>query len=240
MEIVHQTEARRGCGYRKPSKNGLGIYLIGDALSEPCGRLPFPLTVCPCCSAGIKPSRGWTWIVPEQLFGAPAAPCWLARKDSAGGPKPPRLHSLTKASCGLCPLGGGLPTGRHGLLWVGEAYYPTPHAFTAEAARLGVSRKLAAVPQGFELGTTRVYLAHRHAVVRQTEDGPVGAPGVFQIFKPTGIDIVIDPQADEAPERAVKLAERLGQGARIIQVVRDEDTQTELFDQESPGAHPPA
>lgn len=224
MAIIVQTEARRGCGYRKPGKNGLGIYLIGDALSKPCGRLPFPLTVCPCCSAGIKPARGWTWISPQQLFGVLTKPC-AARAE--GG-------RFKKTSCGLCPLGGALPEGRHGLLWVGEAFYATPHEFTREAARLGISRKLAALPRGFQLGETFVYLAHRHAVIRETPTGPVASAGVFQVFKPTGVDIVIDPGVEEAPEQATRLAEQIGTGARIVQVVRDEDTQTNLFDPEPP------
>ncbi len=228
MDIHRQTEARRGCGYRRPSKDGVGIYLIGDALAEPCGRLPFPLTVCPCCSAGIKPARGWTWIVPRQLFGVIDRPC----SARAGG-------RFVKSSCGNCALGGALPEGRHGLLWVGEAFYATPLSFTREAAQLGVSRKINAIPKGFKLGETLVYLAHRYAVIRQTEDGPQAGPGVFQIFRPTGVDLVIDPDATEAPERAVRLAEQLGAGARIVQVVRDEDTQTDLFDQETAGAaHP--
>ncbi len=57
-------EAARGCGYRKAG----GKYLVSGGEMLPCGRLPLELTVCPCCSQGIKQSRGWTWIDPEKLL----------------------------------------------------------------------------------------------------------------------------------------------------------------------------
>lgn len=57
-------EARRGCGYRKVG----GIYLVGGGIGVPCDRLPYPLTVCPCCSQGVKQGRGWTWVTVGKLF----------------------------------------------------------------------------------------------------------------------------------------------------------------------------
>lgn len=38
------------------------------------GNLPFELTVCPTCNAGMKFSRGFTWINPRNLFGDPTLP----------------------------------------------------------------------------------------------------------------------------------------------------------------------
>lgn len=210
--IVRSVEKARGCGFRKPSASGVGIYLIGPAQGSPCGKLPLPLHRCPTCDQGIKPARAWTWIEPRKLF-APGA-CKL--QDN-------------RLLCAACPLGGAMPEGRHGLLWVGEAFYPTPHDFQREAQAMGISRKLSALPKGFALGQTWVYLAHRQAIV--TEDGPVA--GIFSCFRPTGVDLVIDPDASEAPERAVRLAEQIGDGARIIQVVRDEAVQQELFHEEA-------
>ena len=59
-------EAKRGCGYRKVG----GLYLVSDGLGIPCDRLPITLEVCPCCGAGIKPARGWTWVdVPTLVKG---------------------------------------------------------------------------------------------------------------------------------------------------------------------------
>ena len=59
--IVNESE--RGCGFRKKG----GLYLVSEGLAAPCGKLPIPLTVCPVCGQGIKPSRGWTWINGKKL-----------------------------------------------------------------------------------------------------------------------------------------------------------------------------
>jgi len=61
-------EGPRGCGWRSAGQEGVGIYLMGGLLAEPCERLPFPLHECRTCGGGIKPSRGWTWIEPDELF----------------------------------------------------------------------------------------------------------------------------------------------------------------------------
>lgn len=223
-DIIRQIEPRRGCGYRKPARNGVGIYLVGPAETNPCGRLPFPLDVCTCCGGGIKPARSWTWITPQALFGVPERKCAPMRG----------ANNLFVSPCRTCLAGGALPDGQHGLLWVGEAFYPHPREFLREAARMGISRKLSAMPRGFKLGETAVYLAHRHAIWH--EDTQTYSAGVFAVWRPQGIDIVIDPDATEAPDRAKRLAEAIGEGARIVQVVRDEDTQTELFDEVAPGS----
>lgn len=213
IRVVTSIEQARGCGYRKPSKSGVGIYLIGPAQGAPCGRLPLPLHVCPACSAGIKPSRGWTWITPSSLFQLSAETC-------AAGVE----------ACNTCPIGrlwGAGITGRHGLLWIGEQHYKSPHLFMAEARKRGISRKLGAMPKDFKLGETWVFLAHRSTIPDPDKPGEF-LPGVFSVFKPTGVDLVI---ADEknVPERAIKLAEEIGSAARIVKVVRDADTQQTLF-----------
>ncbi len=61
---VIKNESKRGCGYRKQG----GLYLMAGGPSAECGKLPLELTVCPCCGAGIKPARGWTWVNAEALF----------------------------------------------------------------------------------------------------------------------------------------------------------------------------
>lgn len=222
--VVQSVEKRRGCGYRKPSKGGkgVGIYLVGGALSAPCGRLPWPLGVCPCCGGGIKPSRAWTWIEPKKLFEASARPC-----------------PVRDATCATCPLGLAMPEGRHGLLWIGEGFYASPSDYLREAREMGLSRKIPAIPKGFVLGETWVFLAHRFACA---PDGAVDGeptdrtPGVFAMFKPSGVDLVID--ADEPPDRAKHLADQIGDGARIVKVIRDEDLQTALpFIEESKEMH---
>lgn len=246
-DVIISTEARRGCGYRKPSAGGVGIYLMGPALNAPCGRMPFELKSCRTCGEGIKPRRGWGWIEPRALFGpAPEHP--ISYGLGAECAHYPDL-------CRGCPMGLAIPEGRHGLIWIGEAHYPTPEDFLLEAQRMGLSRKIGALPKGFKLGETVVYLAHRKAVsvavrvgVGQTlhfssdgstepvlvnEDGtrekpePSFRPGIFATFKPTGVDLVI---ADEnaVPEKATKLAEKIGDKARIVRVVPKEGEQVSL------------
>jgi hypothetical protein len=223
---IHNTvESKRGCGYRRSAKGGVGIYLMGGKLSAPCGRLPVPLVRCPTCDSGIKPSRSWTWIEPAGLFAkARAKPCEGSKVTLAAlGPN--------VKQCALCPLGDALPLGKHGLIWIGEKFYASAHDFVKEAAALGVSRKVPALPRGFELGKTWVYLAHRAAVQQVIEGEPLVQAGVFTAFLPTRVDLVVDTDDPaQLPERAVKLAEELGEGCRLVKVTRDCDTQLTLDD----------
>jgi hypothetical protein len=143
-------------------------------------------------------------------------------------------------------MGLGMPAGQHGLIWIGGGYYKTPGDFMKEAGRMGISRKLPAVPRNFVLGKTVVYLAHReafqvpmslsHAAYVAPKE-PVLVPGIFTAFKPTGIDLVIEDE-NNVPERAQKLADRLqkavddgdAQGdVRLVKVI-PEGEQTTLGD----------
>jgi len=228
VEVITSYESRRGCGYRKPAAGGVGIYLVGPSTGSPCGRMPFKLERCPTCNTGIKPSRGWNWVTPSKLFG-PAD-------------EHPLSYALTTCAhrdsviCHSCPLGGAIPEGKHGLIWIGEQHYPKPEDFLFEARRMGLSRKVGALPKGFVLGETIVYLAHRKAFrespVRMKDNtwnynAERFLPGIFATFKPTGVDLVI---ADEnaVPEKAEKLAEKIGDGARIVRVIPKEGEQQSL------------
>jgi hypothetical protein len=231
-EVVISTERARGCGYRKPAKDGVGIYLVGDGLGEPCGLLPYPLDICPCCGGGIKTTRGWTWVTPQLLFKGDVLSklagvereCDRARAVRAGR-KLRVAGSEVTAGCVRCPIGNP-PAGLHGTLWVGEKFYATTDDFTRESGRQGVSRKIKAVPKGFKLSETWVLLAHRKAI-RNPATGEREFPGIFSMFLPRGVDLVI---ADEnaVPEKAERLAEKIGDGARIVKVVRDVDAQLDL------------
>ncbi len=231
-ERVVTVERARGCGYRKPGKSGVGIYLMGPEARVPCGRLPFPLSVCPCCGAGIKPARSWTWIEPKALFSPAVEPqcnADLLRR------RYPDLKVSSAMVCSTCPLGGGVPEGRHGLVWVGGKFYPTPADFMREADMMGVSRKIGAIPRGFVLGETHVYLAHRKAVPVYGDD-PKMEPGVFTAFRPTRIDLVVD-DIEDVPEKAENLAHQIEKAAvdggaandtglvRIVQVTREQQTE---------------
>lgn len=144
-------EGPRGCGYRKPG----GLYLVSDGVGEVCSKLPIRLETCPCCGQGIKPNRSWTWLEPNQII-------------------KPEVHGDT-FHANHCPLSTGLE--RCGLVWIGGRYYPTPDAFIAEAKRMGISRRIVAVPRGFEIGDY-VFLAHREADWDPCPDcGDSGTPG---------------------------------------------------------------
>ena len=231
--MAHQIETRReqarGCGYRKEG----GLYLVCDGEGKNCERMPIPLESCPTCSQGIKPARGWSWIDSVPIIAA--NPCRkIARLgpeiEAKLGPNPGRM-----LFCADCPLGASM--GRVGLIWVGEQYYATPEDFLREAGRQGISRRIPAVPQGFELGKHWVWLAHRKTILPDHDaQCPALAsppeeciceadyiPGVFQVFKPTRIEYVVKPDDDAAKlenliKRDVTLVkiEKLGENMELI------------------------
>lgn len=211
------------CGYRHSGKDGVGIYLVeGPATTEPCPRLPFPLTVCPCCGHGIKFSRGYTWIDPTLWFDPELPP--VTEWDHP-------THQTRR--CTLCnPAAVGH---RAGLLWVGEQHYPTAAHFAREANEMGISRRISAVPRDFVPGKTVVYLAHIRTVPPKATDllkDPKAPwqPGVFRTFVPVAVDLVID-DPDNIPEKAISLKERLGDGARIVKVLPDTEGETYEMEQ---------
>lgn len=178
--IQIRNEVERGCGWRKVG----GLYLMGDGPSIACGRLPIALSVCPCCGHGIKPARGWTWIDADKLIAATPNDCQLP------------------SSCDYCPVGSmiGNGLGFAELLWIGGKFYNTPRTFNAEADSLGISRRIAQVPKGFKVGETWVLLAHRKAIVKPIEFGEETeyTPGIFRIFKPDSIEVIVDGSEDKA------------------------------------------
>ena len=100
--------------------------------------------------------------------------------------------------------------GRVGLMWVGAKFYPTPGEFSKEAMKMGISKRISAIPNDFKLGETWVMLAHPNAV---RTDGPYEdrhgqldlardkmVPGIFSVFKPIRIEKVLfkeDATVDE-------------------------------------------
>ena len=190
MSIKTVVDKERGCGWRKPG----GLYIRSEGLTSSCGKLPLDLERCPCCGAGVKPTRGWTWVDPRLLF-----------KDSKCGAEP--------AKCLLCPLGTAHLPERAGLLWIGGAYYKTPQDWIEESARLGVCRRLSALPHDLVVGETLVLAAHRQH--RRTPDGK-WVPAVFHAFRPTSVEYVV--KGDETPEKLASLERR---GIQAVKVVRD-------------------
>lgn len=176
-------EEKRGCGYRKPG----GLYFVSDPISWDCNILPIPLTVCPCCGTGIKPARGWTWINPQ-----------------------PFLKSIDKENCQSCEAFSNClvltDQKKVGLIWVGEKFYKTPDEFSREAFFQGISRRVANIPHGFEIGKSVVWLGHRKAIETNCPDcdgngilcenetcihGKIYDAGVFMVYRPKRIEYII-------------------------------------------------
>lgn len=196
-------EAKRGCGYRKVG----GLYLVGDYTAIACDRLPYRLTVCPICGAGIKVGRGMTKINPLVLFGL-HEPC-----DDELRP------------CFVCD-----PTDEPAyIMRVGEKYYPTPQDFINEGVTLGFSKRIAQIPREFTLGQTIIYLAHDKACAVTVEpngqddttqsDQPKlieaeeikRVPGIFSAFIPKRIEkIYWQSDIDKMSDKEKKALARRG------------------------------
>jgi hypothetical protein len=139
--------------------------------------------------------------------------------------------------CGIRGMAHDLER-KMGLIWIGAKYYPTPADFTREGLEMGMSRRVAAVPKGFEIGATWVLLAHPLAIECRCIDGKVNAiepgaepvdcqacqgkgkrPGVFGLFRPTRVEQIITETQSLDPE----LLERLGKRGITPVVVNDGD-----------------
>jgi hypothetical protein len=123
----------------------------------------------------------------------------------------------------MCPLQVLLDegVGRALLLWVGECFYPTPEHFKREAAVMGISRRLIAVPHGFKVGETLVLLAHAKAIMVGPRE--IGAeqqfvPGIFQIFRPQRVEIVV---TGEEPDEVID--EYLKRGLTPVKVMHSDE-----------------
>jgi hypothetical protein len=166
-------------------------------MGKVCHRLPINLDVCPVCGSGIKFTRSWTWIQPQRLFGT----C-----DKEG-----ELYSCHKdeIDCPVCK-----PPERAGLLWVGKKFY-TVERFITEARELGVSKLIPAIPKGFEVGKTWVYLAHVEAGKKKVEDKSTLTgyryephPAIFYAFRPTRVEMLI--RESEATEEKLESLKKRG------------------------------
>jgi len=177
-------ENKRGCGFRKPG----GIYLRVDGLAKECGLLPVSLVTCSWCGGGIKPSRGFTWIDASLVTNNK---CKCEPIDCVG--------------CKLDKI-----TGRCGLIWIGEKYYPSPQSFVNESKVLGISRRIKTVPNGFKVGTTPIFVAHRKCILRndrnQIDIESDYIPGIFQMFIPDRIEYVV--KGTETPDELDALIKR--------------------------------
>lgn len=237
----------RGCGWRKEG----GLYLVSGQLSEPCSLLPYETSVCQTCGEGIRPARGFTWVdgekfippvehdTPEHTAVCPLAPEGKYRADG----DPPFFAAHVAIPANDHPQQYVSRLGRCGLIWVGEQHYKTAADFVYEANRLGVSRRITAVPKDFEVGKTWVLLGHRKAIKQLCPDCPVGdtlpggepdcplcegtgtvwLPGVVTAFRPTAIEYVVkgdetDGEIEALEKRGITAVrvERIGEQEAMV------------------------
>ena len=233
------SEAKRGCGYRKVG----GLYLVGPKLSGGCGKLPVELHVCPTCQSGFKQSRGWTWVAAKPLLDSQA--CRLPGTN------------MPAKGCDTCPLGGAIDQlgEKCGLLWVGGRFYPEPEDWAKEAGTLGVSRRIGALPRGFQLGEHWVLIAHPRAIKRTPQtveeeaellDGnkarlqdelPLESfiirKGIISAFQPTAIEKIVTES--EAKDTAAMDALRAKGITPVAVPDDDKDHQGSVFDIDEEG-----
>ena len=202
-------ERKRGCGYRKVD----GLYLIGGLISAHCDRLPIPLEVCPTCGGGVKVGRGFTKINAFKLWGDHDKE-WPICTDKL-------------RPCMVCDPVDDVAF----IMRVGEKFYPTPKDFVNEGIELGISKRIAFIPDDLVIGKTVIFLAHIKAVkvevpaiVQQAmdilEEGKSGQPqlmdadhfeykdGVFASFIPQRIEKICRESDRDNEEKMAALAKR--------------------------------
>lgn len=189
-------------GHRKAG----GIYIVTDGLGEPCERLPLPLDCCPTCGAGVQQTRSFRWIATDLVFRNPRIrPCAVSSDRPSKGTSDFHSHCHRCVICTPALFEAhAQPKDQAGLLWVGEKFYPCADAWAQEAAQMGVSKRIAAIPKGLVVGKTFVFVAHPTAIREKVERPPAGGellgkqeiverPGVFHVFVPKRIELVVTP-----------------------------------------------
>lgn len=202
-----------------------------DGLGEPCERLPLPLDACPTCGAGVKQVRSFQWIRPALVFENPGIkPCAASSDAPSEGRSYFHEHCHRCVICTPGLLEAHVQPQEFGLLWVGAKFYPTAEDWSKEAAKLGVSKRIAAIPKGLVVGKSMVLVAHPEAITVKKEIPPgpgellgkteiAYKPGVFHAFVPQRIELVVTPSMTE--EKWVKeLVEK--QGVTLVQVPEDD------------------
>lgn len=199
ITIEDRFESERGCGYRKQG----GKYLMGGSIGNPCGRLPIPLTVCPCCNQGIKQTRGFSWL-----------PGGLIKKSM-------ELLCGMDVDCSLCEPFSGISRGtieKIGLMWVGKKFYPSHMDFIKEANTMGISKRISAIPKGLEIGKTWVALAHPEAVPGTAGTDAKPSPGIFRMFVPTHMEYVVRERNGKVIDGKKRLADLQKRGFTLVRV----------------------
>lgn len=229
MRIEVSVEHRRMCGWRRPDKTGVGIYLVGPMAAEICERLPYYVKPCHGCGSVFRFFRGWMGVGPSERFSDEP-------RCGQNGLQENHRHEL----CAVCSPEIAGPNAM--VVFVGKKFY-SPAEFVDEALKIGISKKIPNFPEWFEIGKTYVYLAHNEAVLKQRVNPgtmepvfdektkrPVmdALPGLIGCFRPVQIDLVVKNER-AVPERAKRYAERFGdEYCRIVRVVPAKGEQTSM------------
>ncbi len=222
-------EPQRGYGYRKVG----GTYLEGGGAGAHCDRLPIPLIPCPTCGAGPQFMRGIAQINPHELWGDHKV--GEGNTFGPGDTSKPVADRIIEEVLGvpvLCPENGCpacRPNEKAFLMWVGSEYTET--SFVEEAERLGVSKRIPAIPKDLVIGRDWVYMAKLYLIpgtgqfwipgTPNTDNGHARrgwGPGVFYAFRPQRlVRIITESQAVEG------LGDQLLQQGITPVVVPDDD-----------------
>ncbi len=138
-----------------------------------CHRLPLPIPVCKACQRPlVNPIRGIQCIEPDNIW--TRCPEW---QDLA--------YPCHRIECPSC-----LPPEKAYVVWVGESFYETPEQFLEEARRMGISRKIHAVPEDLEIGDW-IFLGYRKIIPTgeyAKDKSEILAPGIFHAFQVNTIE----------------------------------------------------
>jgi hypothetical protein len=125
-----------------------------------------------------------------------------------------RLSAPKPCTCSTHPNNAPLQVG---LLWVGKQFYKTPQKFVEEALKMGISRRIPAIPKDFVIGETWVWLAYRELIWGIVDGKEVVKAGVFCSFLPDQIEYIV--KEDDSSKKLERLEKR---GVTLVRLVEKE------------------
>lgn len=220
--------------------------MVTDGLGEPCERLPLPLDACPTCGNCVEQVRSFQWIRPGIVFENPKIrPCASSSDEPARGESILREHC---PRCVVCTPGlleaHAEPKDSVGLLFVGKKFYSSPDEWTKEAMKMGVSKRIAAIPKGLVCGKSFIFVAHPEAITEETDIPPAEGellgktqlkytPGIFHVFVPKRIEVVVTPSMEQE-DWVKELVEK--HGVTTVRVPEDDPDHAPKVAKKSPRA----
>lgn len=193
----------RGCGFVQLH----GLYFVSGQFVKDCDRPIIEIPQCECCGNTLKFNLGQTKINPQRLFGNHSKEVLNFETGETS-----HLECRDKESCLLC-----YPKEFALLDWVGQKFY-SMESFNKEAAKMGVSRKLATqhgeLPAGFKVGETPIYFAMKGIIDEVRGQNIISGKihkkdGVFMAFVPTRLEYMIyEEEITKHSKTAHKLKEK--------------------------------